>query len=150
MRLEDEIKTKPFKNERQKLTVNILYTYSWLLNRNNKLFQKFGLTMQQFNILRILRGQYPKTCNLQLLKDRMLDKQSDCSRLVERLHRKGLIERKVSETDRRKLDLKISDGGLALLQKMNPEVADQDEKLDTLTDKEVETMNTLLDRLRDS
>jgi DNA-binding MarR family transcriptional regulator len=150
MKLEDEIKTKAFRNERQKLTVNLLYTYGWLLNRNNKLFQKFGLTLQQYNILRILRGQYPKACNLQLLKDRMLDKQSDCSRLVDRLSRKGLIDRETSLLDRRKLDVKINQAGLDLLIRMNPEIEIQDDRFDAITEEETKLMNILLDRLRDS
>ena len=150
MRLEDEIKTKQFRNERHKLTVNLIYSHSWLMERNNRLFHSQGLTMQQYNILRILRGQHPKACNLQLLKERMLDKQPDVSRLIDRLVQKSLIERATSTTDRRKLDIVISQSGLDLLARMEPQVAVADNELDALSDREVAELNNLLDRLRDS
>ena len=150
MKLEDEIKTKAFRSERHKLTVNLIYTYSWLVNRNGKVFKRFGLTLQQYNILRILRGQFPNMCNIQLLKERMLDKQPDVSRLIDRLHQKGLIERTTSATDRRKLDLLISASGLALLAEIDPVVEAMEEGFESLTSEEIQTVNELLDRLRDS
>src|SRR3989338_3867781 len=108
MKLEDEIKTKQFRNQRHKLLLNIMFTYGWVMKRSQNVLQPYGITIPQHNILRILRGQFPKPCNVQLLKDRMLDQQSDVSRLVDRLATKELIERKTSTTDRRKLDIVIS------------------------------------------
>jgi DNA-binding MarR family transcriptional regulator len=150
MRLEDEIKTKQFRSEGNKLSVNIIYTFGWMMNRNNKLFHRFGLTMQQYNILRILRGQFPQPCNIQLLKDRMLDKQSDVSRLIDRLHQKTLIDRKTSASDRRKLDIVISQKGLDLLLEMDPLAAAMDDSFDALSEAELIEANRLLDLIRDS
>lgn len=150
MRLEDETKTRQFKSEQNRLTVNIIYTYNWLMARNNKMFEKFGLTLQQFNILRIMRGQYPASCTIQLLKERMMDKQPDVSRLLDRLHQKELIERKVSDNDRRRLDIRISQRGLDLLQQLDPEIKAMESTLDSLTEGELKLINNLLDRLRDS
>ncbi len=150
MRLEDETKTKQFKSEHHKLTINIIYTYNWLMTRSHKMFEKYGLTVQQYNILRIMRGQYPASCTIQLLKDRMLDKQPDVSRLLDRLHQKDLIERKVSDKDRRRLDLRISQLGMDLLEQMAPEVKSIESTLDSLTEEEMQQANALLDRLRDS
>lgn len=150
MRLEQEIKTKQFRSERHKLTVNIIYSYGWLMDRNNKMFHQHGLTLQQYNILRILRGQHPHPCNLQLLKERMLDKQPDVSRLVERLVQKGFIDRKTSIDDRRKLHIVISQVGLELLTRMDAQVIAADDSLNALSTEEVIQLNELLDRLRDS
>ena len=150
MRLEDETKTREFKSEQHKLTVNIIYTYNWLTTRNNKFFDEYGLTVQQYNILRIMRGQYPGSCTIQLLKERMLDKQPDVSRLLDRLYQKQLIERKVSDSDRRRLDIRISLKGMELLQQMDPAVKANEGTLDSLTEEEFKQANMLLDRLRDS
>jgi DNA-binding MarR family transcriptional regulator len=148
MRLEEEIKTKQFRNQRHKLHVNIIYTYNWLLNRSQKVMHSYGITSQQYNVLRILRGQFPNPCNVQLLKERMLDKQSDVSRLVDRLVQKQLIERKTSAKDRRKLDILISKAGLDLLQRMDPEVAKMEEYSSHITEEEARQINELLDQLR--
>ncbi|WP_245598568.1 MarR family transcriptional regulator [Sporocytophaga myxococcoides] len=101
MRLEDEIKQKEFRNEFQKTAVNIIFTFNWLDARTRNFMKDYDLTPQQFNILRILRGQYPNPSTINLLKERMLDKMSDASRLVERLRIKELLERSPSSEDRR-------------------------------------------------
>lgn len=149
MRLEDEIKTKPFRSERQKLHINLVYTSNWLQSRAAKTFSQHGLTPQQYNILRILRGQFPKPCNIQLLKDRMLDKQPDVSRLIDRLVQKELATRKVCVEDRRKMDVLITDTGLRLLEAMEGDVKAFDDWSNHLSEEEVLTLNTLLDKLRD-
>ncbi|MBZ0200218.1 MAG: MarR family transcriptional regulator, partial [Ignavibacteriaceae bacterium] len=115
MKLEVEIKQKSFRNEYHKLAVNIIFTHGWLQNINAIFLKKYDLTSQQFNILRILRGQHPHPASINLLKDRMLDKMSDVSRLVERLRVKGLLHRTICNNDRRKSDVEITAGGLNLL-----------------------------------
>src|SRR3989304_4168006 len=92
MKLEEEIKQKKFRNEYHKLAVNILYTHGWLLNNQAAFLKKHDLTSAQFNILRILRGQYLNSASVNLLKERMLDKMSDASRLVERLKHEDEID----------------------------------------------------------
>ena len=148
MRLEDEIKQKSFRNEYHKLAVNILYTHGWLLEFNNKILQKFNLTAQQYNELRILRGQHPNTASVNLLKERMLDKMSDVSRLVERLRVKGLLERTICEIDRRRADVKISDKGLELLRDIDKLNTEFDKLFSNLSPKETDQINNLLDKLR--
>lgn len=150
MRLEDEIKTKGFRNELHKLSVNLIYTTNWLVNIMQSQFQEYGVTMQQFNILRILRGQHPVPCTIQLLKERMLDKQSDASRLVDRLCSKALVVRTVSDHDRRKMDVVITDAGLELLQQMEVTISASDALFDGVSNAEAEIANNVLDRIREN
>jgi DNA-binding MarR family transcriptional regulator len=148
MKLEDEIKQKKFKNDYHKLAVNLIYTHGWLLNHQSAFFKKFGITGAQYNILRILRGQHPGPASINLLKERMLDKMSDASRLVERLKSKGLVEREVCPDDRRKVEVKITEKGMDLLAEMD-KIEDQFEKLfKGIKPGEANTLNELLDRLR--
>ena len=149
MRLEDEIHVKQFRNPRQKLHINLMYTYNWMVARMQKVFRAYGVTIQQYNILRILRGQYPNPSTIQLLKSRMLDKQPDASRLIDRLTAKGLVTRKVSKEDRRKMDVVISDEGLTLLERMEADVMTFETYFDEITTDEVVMMNDCLDRIRD-
>jgi DNA-binding MarR family transcriptional regulator len=148
MRLEEEIMTKGFRSEYHKLNVNLIYTYHWISSQVATQFQDFGVTPQQYNILRILRGQHPNPCTIQLLKSRMLDRQSDASRLVDRLSSKGLVERHVCPVDRRKMDVKITNEGLNLLTRMEPLIADSDNLFDQISEQEAQTLNELLDRIR--
>ncbi len=104
--------------------------------------------MQQFNILRILRGQHPKSASINTLKERMLDKMSDVSRLVERLRKADLVERKSCEADRRAVDVKITQKGLELLKEIDDKLHILEATLkDTLSDKEVSQLNKLLDKV---
>lgn len=148
MKLEDEIKQSSFRNEYHKLAVNIIFTHSWLMSKIYELLNEYDLTPQQFNLLRILRGQYPHPASITLLKERMLDKMSDASRLVERLLSKGLVERKICPKDRRKVDVIISKKGLKVLDKIDKTNDEMDRYLKNLTTKEAEQLNYLLDKLR--
>jgi DNA-binding MarR family transcriptional regulator len=148
MKLEDEIKQSKFKDEYHKLAVNIFYTYGWLMNNNASLLKTYGLTPAQYNILRILRGQHPRAASINLLKERMLDKMSDASRLVERLRSKGLLERSQCSKDRRQVDVVITEAGLDLLAILDTEENKIEEILKTLSPEEADTVNNLLDKLR--
>jgi DNA-binding MarR family transcriptional regulator len=148
MRIEDEIKQKRFQSPQQKLNVNLVFTANWLVGRMQDLFKPHEITLQQYNILRILRGQYPNPCTIQLLKDRMLDKQSDVSRLVDRLTQKGIVERSICESDRRKMDVKISQKGLDLLTLIDPEMGKVDDVMQNLNLEEIDQLNSLLDKMR--
>mgnify|MGYP000483557651 CR=1 FL=1 len=116
MTLEEEIHQQRFKSEWHKLAVNILYTHGWLVSRLSAVLKPHGVTIAQFNILRILRGQHPNPATISLLQERMLDKMSDTSRLVERLRIKGLVERSADRHDRRRVAVRITAAGLQLLQ----------------------------------
>jgi DNA-binding MarR family transcriptional regulator len=148
MKLEDEIKQNSFRNEYHKLAVNLIFTHSWLMSKIYELLDEYDLTPQQFNLLRILRGQYPKPASITLLKERMLDKMSDASRLVERLLAKGLVERKICPEDRRKVDVVITKKGLKLLEKIDKTDNEMDNYLKNLSEVEAKKLNELLDKLR--
>ncbi len=148
MQIEKEIKQKSFKNEYHKLTVNLMFTGSWLNVKNHDYLKPYGITIQQYNILRILRGQHPKPTTVSLLIDRMLDKMSNVSRLVEKLRIKGLVNRRECEKDRRAVDVLITDNGLALLKEIEKHEQDWEESFHTLTPQEAHQLNKLLDKLR--
>ncbi len=148
MKLEDEIVQKKFKSEYHKVVVNILYTNNWL----NRFFldelKPHKITQQQYNILRILRGQYPKPASIKLIKERMLDKMSDASRIVEKLRIKHLLKRELCENDRRNVDVIITDKGLQLLKELDV-IEDRSKKhLSALNEKEAAQLNKLLDKMR--
>mgnify|MGYP000527744153 CR=1 FL=1 len=148
MLLENEIKQSKFKNEFQKLAVNIIYTHGWLIGRHAEILKQFDITTAQYNILRILRGQYPKPAPVSLLKERMLDKMSDASRLVERLRTKGFLERKICNEDRRKVNILITQNGLNLLTELDNIDKKFESQLQNLTQSEAKKLNSLLDKVR--
>lgn len=149
MGLEQEIKQgKRFDSEYEKLIVNLIYTNSWLSEQQLKIFKPFGITAPQYNVLRILRGQYPEPCTVNTIIDRMLDRMSNASRIVDRLESKGLVERKVCKTDRRAKDVVITDNGLALLDRVDQASADWINRFRRITADRVEAANDLLDELR--
>lgn len=148
MGISEEIKQEKFKSEFSKAIVNILYTNAWINHQNIQFFKSHGLTTPQFNILRILRGQHPKPATVNLLIERMLDKSSNASRIIDKLEGKGLVIRKQCSNDRRAVDVLISDDGLNLLGKMDIEMEKWENETNTLTEKEAETLNFLLDKIR--
>lgn len=147
MRIEEEIKQKSFKSEFQKLAVNLLFTHGWLISFQKKLFENHNITNAQFNILRILRGQHPDPVSINILKERMLDKMSDTSRLVERLRTKGLVDRNICQDDRRKSDVSITQAGLDLLKDLD-HIDSSFEKYFNIDYSEAKKLNDLLDKLR--
>jgi len=146
--LEDDIQQRTFKSPHQKLAINLIYTSNWLSYQYANLFKDIDITMQQFNVLRILRGQYPNPCHLKLLKERMLDRMSDASRIVDKLVTKKLVERKTCPSDRRSVNLMISKAGMDLLKKLDFIDDAARELFSTLPDKKIEQLNNLLDDLR--
>jgi DNA-binding MarR family transcriptional regulator len=148
MQIDKEIQIAKFEDNYHKITVNLTYTYGWLSNITREQFEKYNLTTQQFNILRILRGQYPNPATINLLKERMLDKMSDASRIVDRLIQKGMVSRCTNKKDRRAVDIRISDAGLELLSKMDLEFKPKDFLKDNLTEEEAGQLSDLLDKLR--
>ncbi|WP_423149405.1 MarR family winged helix-turn-helix transcriptional regulator [Rubrolithibacter danxiaensis] len=147
MELEKEI-TTTFENEYHKTIVNVVYTYGWLIDILKKRASKFHITTQQYNILRILRGQYPKPATINLLKERMLDKMSDASRIVERLVNKNLVCRTINQKDRRAVDILITEKGLELLKKMDKEMSSIELLETNITPAEAQQLNIILDKLR--
>ena len=148
MEIEKEIFSNKFENNHQKAIVNLIYTYGWITNLLKQRLNKHKITLQQYNILRILRGQSPKPATINLLKERMLDKMSDASRIVERLVQKNLAERCVNDKDRRAVDIRISPKGLEILQKLDTEMSSKDILMDNITDNEAGVLSKLLDKMR--
>lgn len=147
MQIEKEIQGK-FEDNYHKAVVNISYTYGWLANMLRSEFEKYNLTSQQFNVLRILRGQYPKPATINLLKERMLDKMSDASRIVDRLVQKELVSRGTCTHDRRAVDILITEKGLELLAQMDKGFRTSDLVKTNLTEQEADQLSELLDKLR--
>jgi len=148
MNIEKEIFQPKFKSKNHKTIVNIIYTFNWLYEKQFNFIKPFGLTVQQFNILRILRGQYPKPATVKLLKERMLDKMSDASRLVEKLRAKGFVDRNLCDKDRRNVDVVITNEGLALLEKIDEKEKEAEDLLKNLKSEELDLLNDLLDKIR--
>jgi DNA-binding MarR family transcriptional regulator len=148
MKLEEEIKQKRFNGEYEKLNVNILFTGNWINLINAKNLKPFGLTLPQYNVLRILRGQYPNPATVNLLIERMLDKSSNASRIVDKLLIKGLATRRVCKKDRRSVDVVITEKGLKLLKKIDSYQMEWQRIFSTLNKNEAKKLNVLLDKLR--
>lgn len=148
MKLEDAIKQKRFKSEEERLIINMVYTSGWLGAEQNRYFKQFGISSQQYNVLRILRGQQPKPASVSLIQDRMLDKMSNASRLIEKLKQKNLVKRSECPSDRRQVDVMITDEGLALLGEIDKHEYHMNEICRSLTPKEMQQLNQLLDKFR--
>ena len=149
MRIEEEIKQKSFANEYTKAHINILFTASWLSSGAAKELKDLGISAHQFNILRILRGMYPDPASIKELTERMIDKSSNASRLVDKLIAKNLVAKAKCSGDNRRAEVVISEEGLNLLVIASEKIDRFTESFSTnLTESEVATLNILLDKLR--
>ena len=150
MSLEKDINQVKFRNEQQKGVLNIIYTYNWILEKIKLTLDKEGITPQQFNILRILRGSHPAPLSTLQIRERMLDKMSDTSRIVDRLIIKNLVTKKVCAGDKRLVDVTISDKGRKLLEKLDRKNEEMDDIIKELSVAEIKILNKLLDKIRKS
>ncbi len=148
MRIEDEIQQSTFRDSFQRAHVNLIFTAGWLQSQLAQRFKAFDLTLPQFNLLRILRGQHPQPASVQLLIQRMLDKTSNASRIVDKLEAKALVTRATCPHDRRAVDVLITDKGLALLQHIDATTVLDSIGFQHLTAEEADQLSILLDRLR--
>jgi DNA-binding MarR family transcriptional regulator len=148
MGIEKDIQQQVFRNEYQKVSVNIIFSANWLQEKIRVFFDAEDITPQQYNILRILRGSKQPLSTLQI-RERMLDKMSDTSRIVERLLKKGLVEKKVCTHDKRMVDVVISRKGTALLDKLDRRNEEMDSFVNSLSVEEARMLNTLLDKMRE-
>ena len=149
MSLETDINQKKFRNEHQKAIINLIYSFHWVTEQSKSILERADVTSQQFNILRILRGAGMPLSTLQI-RQRMLDKMSDTSRIVDRLIVKGLVKKIVCKADKRLVDVSISDKGKKLLEKLDKYDNEMDAIAGSLTEADAKTMNKLLDKLRNS
>lgn len=148
MGIDKDIQQAKFRNVYQKAGINLIYTLGWVKERTRSIFEAEDITSQQFNILRILRGSYPQPLSTLQIRERMLEKMSDTSRIVDRLITKGLVKKLTCKTDRRLVDVIISDKGKKLLERLDARQDEIDGVLSNLTEKEAGTLSDLLDKIR--
>lgn len=148
MNIKDAIKQQNFESEHHKVLVNLMYTHSWLTSLQQEIMKTQGLSIQQYNVLRILRGQHGKAISVNEISDRMIDKMSNCSRLVDKLKLKNWVQRKICPNDRRQVDIIITQSGLEILELLDAELQKVFDRLQSLSSNEAMQLNGLLDKLR--
>ncbi|MCR9154867.1 MAG: MarR family winged helix-turn-helix transcriptional regulator [Croceimicrobium sp.] len=148
MGIKEEIKQSQFRNAYQKAFINILYTNNWLEEQVRGLLKDEDLTKQQFNVLRILRGSHPEPLSTLQIRERMLDKMSDTSRIVDRLVKKDFVHKQTCPSDKRLVDVMISEGGLKKLEAIDAKEHVIEDSLQNLNPEEAELLSDLLDKLR--
>ena len=141
------IQQNQFESTYQKVLIGVMLVNSRLEERQNFILRQYDISLQQYNVLRILRGQYPKMSTLQVLKERMIDRMSDVSRIVERLRKSGLLTRVPKSADRRAVDILITEAGLALLKKVDAEINYFYEPIKNLDTEDATQLSILLDKL---
>lgn len=149
MGIEKDIQQAKFRNPHQKAAINLIYTLSWMREKTKCIFEAEDVTAQQFNILRILRGSFPKPLSTLQIRERMLEKMSDTSRIVDRLIAKGLVKKLTCKNDRRLVDVIISDKGKKLLEKLDLRQDEIDDVLANLSEEDANMLSNLLDKARD-
>jgi len=149
MGIENDINQQKFRSEYQKSAINLIYTFNWISEKMKIFFEEHDITSQQFNILRILRGAHTPLSTLQI-RDRMLDKMSDTSRIVDRLVKKSLVKKNICKTDRRLVDITITKRGEKLLEELDLRNEQMDAILNNLSEEDAKTLNHLLDKIRNS
>ncbi|AXE21307.1 MarR family transcriptional regulator [Runella rosea] len=150
MSIETDIKQSKFRNAYHKMALNLIYTTSWLSNGQAALLKPYDLTTQQYNVLRILRGQHPNPVRVNDIIERMLDKMSNASRLVDKLLAKGLVKRTECPRDRRAVDVVITDDGMKILAELDAMQGDWENTLLNVTEEEANLLSDILDKLRGS
>jgi DNA-binding MarR family transcriptional regulator len=148
MSLEEDIRQPKFGSEYAKAAINIMYTSSWVYNQNASRLKKHGITPEQYNVLRILRGSHPRPLMLADITGRMIDKSSNATRLVEKLRQKDLVKRELCENNRRQVDISITDKGLSLMKLIDTEENEWIDSLKHISKTEANELNRLLDKLR--
>jgi MarR family transcriptional regulator, 2-MHQ and catechol-resistance regulon repressor len=146
--IEKDIHQKTFRNARQKAMINLLFTYGWAIERIKNFVSKEDITHQQYNILRILRGAHPKPLSTLQIRERMLDKMSDTSRIVDRLIVKDLVQKSTCTTDKRLVDVLITEKGQELLKRLDDVSSEMDAVMENLSEEEAAQLSSLLDKLR--
>ena len=149
MGIEKDIQQAKFRNAYQKAAVNLIYTLSWMKDKMKVIFETEDITPQQFNILRILRGSYPQPLSTLQIRERMLEKMSDTSRIVDRLITKGLVKKVTCKNDRRLVDVIITDKGKKMLERLDTRQDEIDGIFGNLSEKDANILSDLLDKIRD-
>ena len=148
MGIEKDIHQNTFRNTKQKALINLLFSYGWAIEKIKNFLSKEDITHQQYNILRILRGAHPKPLSTLQIRERMLDKMSDTSRIVDRMVLKELVEKRTCSKDKRLVDITITEKGQDLLKRLDEAADEMDSMMKNLSESEAEQLNRLLDKLR--
>lgn len=150
MGIEQDIhQSRKFRSEHHKSVVNLLFTNNWVTEKIKAFLETEDLTLQQYNILRILRGSDQPISTLQI-RERMLDKMSDTSRIVDRLLLKKLVKKSICKKDKRLVDVVITAKGKTMLAKLDQYEQQLDAVMDNLSNDEAKLLNNLLDKVRGS
>lgn len=150
MSISDEIKQSSFKNEETKAVINLIFTGNFIVQRQQAFMKPFGITMQQFNVLRILQGQKGQAITVLSITERMLDKMSNASRLVDKLFEKKLVLRVPCKRDRRAVDVFILPAGSALIAQIEVHLDEFGKQISQLGEENLKQLNELLDQFRAS
>ena len=149
MNIEDIIKTKSNIPLPKKVIINLIYTEKWIQDQIGNTLKPYDISIQQFNVLRILRGQNGKPANLSTIQERMVTKMSNTTRLVDKLIKKELVNRVICPTNRRKVEITITNKGLHFLDELSKIMDDFENHLTAaLTQEELNTLNQILNKLR--
>lgn len=148
MGISEDLKQSKFNTLTGKAVVNIIYTGNWMMQQTHDLLKPFGLTPQQYNVLRILRGQQNNPITVLGITERMLDKMSNASRLVDKLLEKKLVLRRECPQDRRAVDVIILPAGLTLLEKIDQIQLEWEKNFQGIDQEKMDTLNELLDEFR--
>lgn len=148
MILEEAIRQRKFTSDFEKAVINIFYTASWLEGKNIQRLKPFGISPQQYNVLRILRGSDPSPLRLTDITERMIDKNSNATRLVEKLRQKSFLKREVCKTNRRQVDIRITTKGLDLLKQIDEQNDEWLKSIRTIQKSEAMELNRILDKMR--
>ncbi len=148
MKIEEAInQTKPFRNARHRAMVNLIYTHNWMVDQLRSKIKPYGITMQQYNVLRVLRGA-GEPISTSVIRERLLDKMADTSRMVHRLAQKELVVRQECEHDKRLVDVSLSEKGFELLRDLDVLNTEMDRICAALSEREADQLSQLLDKLR--
>lgn len=150
MEIGEEIKQKTFASNNVKAMINLQYTNNQLQQSINKVFKPFGIQNQHFNVLRIIKGKHPQPVCPGEIKEVMLDKGRDLTRLIDKLEKDNLVTRKINQENRRMIDIRLSSKGIATLEKVSQKVDEWHKHNNHLTENEAETLSLLLDKFRNS
>ena len=149
MKLEEAIKSSKFKGEKHKALINVMYSAYWIRNNISLVLKEYGVTIEQFNVLRILNGKHPEPMNVKDISSRIIEKSSNVPRIIDRLVLKKLAKRSPSKDDKRETLVSITENGLNLLMEAVKLVDQNREATINLTDAEAKTLNDLLEKMRE-
>lgn len=150
MKIEEAIKQSRFSDNYQKVIVNLIFTGNWIRDEQTRLLKQFDILPQHFNVLRIIKGRYPEPISPGEIKEVLIDKSNDLTRLLDKLERKGLIKRRLCPVNRRKMDITLTSKGIKLTEETTGSIEPFAKSLKgRITDKEAETLSKLLDKMRE-